>query len=99
MFHCSPLFCSKFERDGIFIRFKDKVNFNITSFSYEVILYFVQRLFKASKIKFGLAEFEVVSLVISEDTSLTANQDYKIIPPMPYNISEIINLMQSEKIV
>lgn len=99
LFYCSHLFCSNYEKDGLFIKFKSKVNFSITSSLYEVILYFVQQFFDAPSIKFGFAEFEVVSLEISDDAESNIKDDFKVISPIPYNINDILSLVENKKIV
>jgi CRISPR/Cas system endoribonuclease Cas6 (RAMP superfamily) len=99
LFYCSNLFCSQYEKDGFFTRFKSKVSFNITSSFYEIILHFTQHFFAESKIKFGFAEFEVISLEISEVTENNVKESYSVLSSIPYNMNEIFSLIESRKIV
>ncbi|MFA9397243.1 MAG: hypothetical protein ACERKV_03140 [Clostridiaceae bacterium] len=75
----SKLYCSKYEIDNSYIKFKDKVTWYITSPIYELILHFVQKLFNSHSLKIGESEFKVVGLTISKETILYEKNNFNII--------------------
>jgi len=71
--------CTKYEIDGSNIIFKDKVNWIISSQSYDIITNLVQGFFNNPLVKIGKCEFEVVFMGLSESAELKFKNEFKLL--------------------
>lgn len=79
----SQLFCPSYEIEDNCIVFEDKVTWYINSSVYELILYFVQKLFNVKLLKIGREVFEITSLEVCNISDVKSkeiqNKSYPIL--------------------